>query len=267
MNIFKRIIRRTKWEIYKFNSQKRNTDILKRHCNICGADFKEPFHPIPLMYMENAKRTGFPYVFADSETLNYLEYNCPFCRSTDRDRLYALYLSKTLQHSMKYDLLDIAPNTALQQFLKKISNINYRSADLYADNVDDQIDLMDMHIYPDKKFDIFICSHVLEHVMDDRKAMQELYRVLKPGGFGIAMVPIILPLKEIDEDTSITDPDERWRRFGQNDHLRLYSRNEFIQRLVEAGFNVEQITLKHFGTKQFLLNGISPKSVLYIVHK
>ena len=72
------------------------------------------------------------------------------------------------------------------------------------ENVDDKVDITDMTIYPDNHFDFFICSHMLEHVFDDRKALRELYRILKWGGQGILVVPIVLSIDEIDEDPSVT---------------------------------------------------------------
>jgi SAM-dependent methyltransferase len=260
MNLVKRINRRLKLEVNQIIGP-------KRYCNICQNKFKGKYLPIDPYYIENFKESGYPYSFDDGETLNYNEYTCPFCQSSDRDRLYALYIDNYTINSATYKLLDIAPSNPLQKYLKQKSNIQYRCADLSMEGVDDHVNIMDMHIYPDNKFDIFICSHVLEHVIDDKLAMRELRRILKIGGVGICMVPIILPLKEIDEDTSLTDPNERWRRFGQDDHVRLYSKQGFIDRLIEAKFKVQQITVKDFNLNQFKLLGISPKSVLYIVSK
>ena len=260
MNIINRINRKVRRELKSLMSP-------KRECNVCNTKFRGNFVPIHQMYQENLKRTGYKYNFDDAETLNYKEYSCPYCKCSDRDRLYWLFLNKQLHGNRKYTVLDFAPAPALTKNLKNRLNVKYRSADLFMEGVDDKVDIMDMNIYPDSSFDVFICSHVLEHVTDDRKAMRELNRVLKVGGFGIAVVPIILPLEFIDEDPSIIDPDERWSRFGQDDHVRSYSKQGYIDRLAEAGFLIEQLTAKEFGLKQFILHGISPKSVLYIVRK
>ena len=124
-----------------------------------------------------------------------------------------------------------------------------------------------MHIYREHQFDFFICSHVLEHVKDDRSALRELYRILRQGGRGILMVPIDLSVERIDEDPNCSDPAERWRRFGQGDHVRKYSKQGFIDRIVEAGFELEQLGVQEFGIEQFVIHGIAPQSVLYIVRK
>ena len=260
MNLAKRVVHKIKRELISVAGPKRN-------CNVCGTSFRGKFIPLSDMYFQKTREAGYPYTADDAETINYREYECPVCHCSDRDRLYALYLESHLEKNKKYKLLDIAPAQALREKLQKNSLIQYRSSDLFMEDVDDKIDLMDMNIYPDGSFNIFICSHVLEHVPDDIRAMRELYRVLSQDGFGIAMVPIVLPLKEIDEDIHVTDIKERWRRFGQGDHVRLYSKKGFVERLQKTGFKVTEITIKDFSLEDFILHGISPKSVIYIVAK
>jgi SAM-dependent methyltransferase len=238
-----------------------------RYCPVCDNKSDNKFMPLDPKYLALQKQNGFPYHFEDGETLNFLEFKCTFCGATDRDRLYALHLKQNLKKDSVCKLLDFAPSYSLQKFLKKNTNIQYRSADLKMEGVDDHINIEEMSIYNDSTFDIFICSHVLEHVNNDIKAMTELRRILKPGGWGIVMVPIPLKLKSIDEDISIKDPSERWKRFGQDDHVRLYSKPGFIERLEQVGFTVNQYGIKHFGKKVFEKCGIERKSVLYIVKK
>jgi ubiquinone/menaquinone biosynthesis C-methylase UbiE len=124
-----------------------------------------------------------------------------------------------------------------------------------------------MRLYQDNQFDFLICSHVLEHVEDDRKALHELHRILKPGGQGILMVPVILSIEEVDEDPAIVDEGERWKRFGQFDHVRLYSKNGFVERVREGGFLVKQYGKEFFGEELFARTGISSQSILYVVTK
>jgi SAM-dependent methyltransferase len=135
------------------------------------------------------------------------------------------------------------------------------------EDVDLTVDITDMEAVPSELYDIFICSHVLEHVTDDKKALLELFRILKPGGFGILMVPIILSKAHIDEDPTVKDPEIRWRRFGQDDHVRLYSKTGFIQRIQEAGFIINQYGVEYFGADVFVESGISLRSVLYVAQK
>lgn len=241
----------------------------KYKCPVCSRR-NNGFLPVSSDYQETRSKFGYPFSFDDHETINPNQFTCPSCGATDRDRLYALYIAKALDTNSfpnGFALLDIAPSLAFQAFLLKFANIKYQSADKYAEGVDLVIDITDMNQVPSGSYDIFICSHVLEHVTDDRKALSELFRILKPGGFGILMVPIVLKIEQIDEDPTITDVETRWRRFGQYDHVRLYSKNGFISRVEEAGFILKQYGVEHFGTDVFAECGISPRSVLYVVLK
>lgn len=234
-------------------------------CIVCNRRIHN-FKPLPAYYLENAAKYGYKYSFDDAETLNYRQYSCPSCGVSDRDRLYALFISKYLSENniSEITMLEIAPSKSLSNFIKKTGRINLRTADLKMQEVDDKIDITNMQNYADSSFDSFICSHVLEHVADDRKALSELYRILKPGGWGILMVPIVLGIDEIDEDPALEDEGERWRRFGQNDHVRMYSKKGFLDRVEAAGFRVYQYDSEYFGVEVFQKNAIDEKSILYI---
>jgi len=93
--------------------------------------------------------------------------------------------------------------------------------------------------YEDNEFDVVICNHILEHIIDDVKAMKEIYRVLKPGGFAILQTPIAMDLEKSHEDYSITTPKERKLIYGQFDHVRLYG-FDYFERLASIGFRVER---------------------------
>jgi len=219
--------------------------------------------------MENARKYGYPYTTDDAETMNAEQYCCPHCGATDRDRLYALYFEKkiNLEPENALLLLDIGPSPALSEFIGKYKKIVHTKADSLMEHVDISVDITNMPEISSDSYDILICSHVLEHVSDDKKALSELYRVLKPGGWGIIMVPIILAIDQIDEDPGVTVVEERWRRFGQYDHVRLYSKAGFIKRVEAAGFKLEQLGVGYFGEADFRHYGISNKSVLYIAEK
>jgi len=129
------------------------------------------------------------------ETCNIGQYKCPRCGAVDRDRLSALYIQKHLISAVKdneiFNILKFGPNPTLTKFMQKVlsnlGNYNIRTADFLKDNVNDKVDITDMHIYKNNQFDFFLCSHILEHVSDDHKAFSELIRVLKHGGKGILM--------------------------------------------------------------------------------
>lgn len=242
----------------------------KYHCPVCNSRVNA-FAPLPAYFIENPKKYGWPFKDEDAETCNVHGYLCPSCQASDRDRLYALYLRNylpRLRSDSSIKILDFAPSGSLSRFIRGLKqDISYRTADLFAEGVDDKVDIMDMKIYGDNSVDFFICSHVLEHVIDDNKALKELYRILKPGGRGILMVPINLSLTEIDEDPTVIDEGERWKRFGQNDHVRLYSRNGFVERTRATGFLVHQCNRDFFGPDVFARTGITDQSVLYVVEK
>jgi SAM-dependent methyltransferase len=236
-------------------------------CPVCDARDIQ-MQPLPFHYFRELDRYQFVHSIFMSETMNLEHYLCSSCLASDRDRLYALYFKRVLaERSSQLTVLDIAPAAALTRFLRAQRELRIRTADLYMENVDDKVDITNMHQYADGQFDAFICSHVLEHIPNDLVAMRELFRVLKVGGWGIAMVPINLALTAILEDPSITDEPGRWKFFGQNDHVRMYSKQGFIERLSSVGFRVETLGQKDFGEDAFKRYAIHPRSVLYIVRK
>lgn len=161
---------------------------------------------------------------------------CPVCRSLQRPRLGWLFLNSPAIEIQQQPrrMLHIAPEPALAARLARLPNLDYLSADLYDPKAMTRMDITDIQ-FPDQSFDIIYCSHVLEHVADDRKALSEFWRVLKPGGNAILMVPILGEFTF--EDPAITDPVARERAYGQHDHVRSYGR-DFAQRVAEAGFEV-----------------------------
>lgn len=164
-------------------------------------------------------------------------------------------------------ILDIAPSLSISTWLRTEKAIRYRSADLYRPNVDDKIDITKMPEYQDSSIDAFICSHVLEHIVDDKAAISELYRVLKPNGFGIMMVPLIVGIDETHEDSLITSEALRWKYYAMGDHVRLYGKADFVNRLQNVGFKVEALDKHYFGLEKFQRYGIGENAVLYVVKK
>jgi len=238
------------------------------YCPVCQTRLCG-FQPLSSYYSKNWRSHGLSIDALEPETLNMVQYMCPQCGAPDRSRLYALYLRERLVSSPSdFKLLDFAPCPALRLWIKHTFHICYRTADLLKEDVDDRVDLIDMAIYPTASVDAFICSHVLEHIPNDSKAMHELFRILKPGGWGILMVPIFLRQDTIFEDpTKATTEADRWHYFGQADHVRLYSKQGFIDRVNAAGFKIRQFGAFHFGEDTFRRCGLPRKSVLYVVEK
>ncbi len=164
----------------------------------------------------------------------------PSTLSLERHRLMWLYLkNETDFFTSKKKVLHIAPEQCFIKRFKKLKNLEYITADLYSPIVDVKADILDLP-FADDSFDVIFCNHVLEHIIDDKKAMQELYRVLKPKGFGIFQIPQDLNLEKTYEDFSITSPEERSKHFGQYDHVRVYGK-DYFDRLRSVGFKVEEI--------------------------
>lgn len=167
--------------------------------------------------------------------------SCPFCGSYDRDRLLLTFLQRrTDLFSKPTKLLHIAPESTLAKKVVATPSIDYVSGDLDGSLAMRPLDVTDID-FPDNTFDAVICNHVLEHVPDDRRAMSELLRVLKPGGWAVLQVPIGIKLDKTIEDFTLKSDAERLERFGQGDHVRVYSMGDYVERLRSVGWNIEVI--------------------------
>jgi SAM-dependent methyltransferase len=162
---------------------------------------------------------------------------CPTCGSLERHRAFWLYFRvRTSLFSGKVRMLHMAAEPCIAERFLDQPNVDYITADLDPTRGMVASDLTRM-AFADQSFDLILCSHVLEHIPDDLSAMRELRRILRPGGQAVLAVPMWRKVTE--EDLTITDPAERLRRFGQNDHVRSYGLDGvFGQRLNEAGFDV-----------------------------
>jgi SAM-dependent methyltransferase len=164
----------------------------------------------------------------------------PSTLSLERHRLLWLYLkSETDFFTASKKVLHFAPEQAFYKLFRKLSNLDYTTTDLESPLADVKADICDLP-FNDNEFDVILCNHVLEHIPDDTKAMQELYRILKPGGLGIFQIPQDLNRKTTFEDNSITDKKERAKIFGQYDHVRIYGR-DYFDKLRSIGFKVEEV--------------------------
>jgi SAM-dependent methyltransferase len=165
---------------------------------------------------------------------------CPRCGSIERKRLLWLYISEELKIREKnnFRVLHFSPSSGLLEKLESIKNIEYYPTDFFNPLIKNHFDITQLP-FGKNYFDLIICYHVLEHVTEDRKAMQELLRVLKDGGVALLQVPF--SENETLEDFSVTNPQERKKFFGQEDHVRYYGRRDFVSRLQQTGFKVEEI--------------------------
>ena len=165
---------------------------------------------------------------------------CPHCLSLERHRLLWLYLkNETDFFHTRYRVLHIAPEQCFIRHFKKLQGNDYVTADLESPWAKIKMDVQ--HIpFGENTFDVIFCNHLLEHVADDRLAMREMFRVLRPGGWGIMLSPVTMGKKETFEDPSITTPQGRFEAYGQSDHLREYG-EDYAGRLAEAGFRVQAV--------------------------
>lgn len=164
----------------------------------------------------------------------------PSTLSLERHRLLWLYLkNQTNFFTDDLKVLHFAPEQAFYKRFKNQKNIDYLTTDLNSPLADIKADICDLP-FEDASFDVILCNHVLEHIPDDITAMKELYRILKPNGWGVFQIPQDLNRTTTFEDNSITDKKERAKIFGQYDHVRVYGR-DYFEKLRKVGFNVDEV--------------------------
>ena len=179
---------------------------------------------------------------------SYRNVICPKCGSHPRHRLFYFYLLNKINLYEHLKVCHFAPEQSVKSMFQMFNNIEYLSCDIIPGRAMHVQDITNI-TFEDNSFDIVFCSHVLEHVPDDIKAMKELKRILKDNGYAIIVVPLYdrhsingkykgEKLLTTYEDFSITDPEKRSIEFGQWDHVRKYEKNDFINRLKISGFNV-----------------------------
>lgn len=161
---------------------------------------------------------------------------CPHCGALERHRLVWLYWANRtdLFDGKPKRMLHVAPEQCFERRLRVRLGAGYLTADLLDPHTMERMDITDIQ-HPDESFEVIYCSHVLEHVPDDRRAMREFHRVLKRGGWAMLLVPITAD--RTMEDPTVTDPADRLRLYGQADHVRRYG-PDYVDRLREAGFEV-----------------------------
>lgn len=189
---------------------------------------------------------------------------CPSCLSLERHRLIWLYLQRETDFfNRKLKVLHVAPEHCFMKPFEKQHGEGYITADIESPLAKVK---MDIHQIPfeENTFDAVLCNHVLEHVQDDIKAMSEIRRVLKPGGWAIMQIPFFSPIPEVTfEDPTITDPREREKIFGQDDHVRLFGK-DYSKRIARAGLTaIEDQFVNRLTTEEQNKFGLSAGEVLY----
>ncbi len=240
-------------------------EIMFKKCICCGNQVL--YKPIQSSHIKNKKKYNVEIHIL--ETMNQKEYFCPYCGANDRDRMIVAFMQRLGldRNCHKELLLQFAPSEGIDYWIKKnCFSLTYHTTDLYVKEVTFTSDIQDMVQIEDEKYDYIVCSHVLEHVQDDRKAMRELYRILKNDGLCMFLVPISLDLDRIDEEWELSE-EENWKRFGQGDHCRRYAKQELIERLKETGFFVYCLGKSYFGEYIYRENALIDTSTLYVLTK
>lgn len=183
---------------------------------------------------------------------------CANCGSLERQRLIWYFLKKqTNFFKNQLTLLHVAPEECFFKPISKMSNIKYLPVDMFTPGHSYPAGTLNMDItkldLKDNSIDAVLCVHVLEHIPDDFQALRELLRVLKPTGWAILQIPLNKKLATTHEDSSITDPLERAKVFGQWDHVRMYGR-DYGQRLTKAGFKVTVYTPSEKERRKYVLD-------------
>ncbi|RKY97148.1 MAG: SAM-dependent methyltransferase [Ignavibacteriae bacterium] len=186
---------------------------------------------------------------------------CPFCGSSSRNRrLWKILVSDFLKSDIR--ILHFSPSRSLKRFLSKYPSLNYITSDFMGEfDADKHYNITDIS-ESDNTFDLIICYHILEHIEDDREAMNELYRVLKNGGNCIIQTPF--KDGEIYENDKIKTAEDRLKYFGQEDHVRIYSVDGLKERLANTGFEVK---VNKFNEEKNNYNGLSEEESVLIARK
>jgi len=191
---------------------------------------------------------------------------CPGSLTLERHRLLWLYLQdKTDFFAKPQKLLHVAPEICFIPKFSEMQSLDYTTGDLDSPWADIKMDLHDIP-FSDNIFDVVLCNHVMEHVNDDIRCMSEICRVLKPGGWAIIQSPTYdIPVTQ--EDPAVTDPKERERLYGQDDHVRRYG-HDYGNRLRQAGLEVtEDKYVKHFTPEQIQRYALMDSEIVYFCRK
>lgn len=191
----------------------------------------------------------------------------PSTLSLERHRLLWLYLqNETDFFTAKAKVLHFAPEQAFYKRFRNMKHLDYTTTDLNSPLADIKADICNLPFESDT-YDIIFCNHVLEHIPDDTKAMQELFRVLKSGGMAVLQIPQDLNREHTYEDNSITDRKERAKIFGQYDHVRVYGR-DYFEKLRSIGFTVKEVDYTNTLSKEEVIKYcLAPGEILPVCYK
>ena len=193
--------------------------------------------------------TGFQFQPANQGAFYRFDATCPRCKSQERHRLAYLLLAGRLPARLG-KVLHFAPEPCMTQWLSSRTD-DYHTADLMVPNVMHKEDICNM-TFADNTFDLVWCSHILEHVTDDHKAMREIRRVLKPNGIAVIQVPV---WGATTCDEPLQSAEERVSKYFQEDHVRRYGA-DIENRLRSAALDVETLRTDDLDLQVVLRHGL-----------
>lgn len=192
---------------------------------------------------------------------------CPHCGSLERHRLLRLFLASRDLVRPGMRILHISPQAGLESFFRGFPGIEYLTSEYGGGSADLHLNLTEIEL-PDDSIDAILCLHVLEHIEQDRKAMQEIHRILRPEGWAILQVPIFRDRPETFEDPSVMSPEAREDAFGQSNHVRVYGWQDYRDLLKESGFDVHiDDFVSLFDTKAQQRMGLDGKEWIHVCKK
>ncbi len=237
----------------------------KRQCNICQNKFRKF-----TKYKGGSRNVSEWIIKLDVIGSDVDQFGCIYCGSHDRERHLVMFFDRLDLWRLfpGKDILHIAPEQNLSRHISKLSPKKYVLADLHPFNEETvKIDLQNIP-FQDNSFDVVICNHVLEHIPDHMKAIKEVYRVLKPSSVAILQTPYSMRLTQDFCDEGINTDELRLLFYGQEDHVRLFSRNGFLDALIKGGFSPE-ITPHNalFDNESGRYYGVNIKEELILAHR
>jgi len=230
-------------------------------CNCCGQQY-ERFAPRFPDKPDRAALTQHQVIAGYGE-----QVYCPACMSTCRERLMIALFSTRIPVVGK-NILHLSPEPNVFRFLKKQATVT--TADLmpgFYQQIDPHIQFADATRlpFPGNTFNLVIANHIMEHIPDDSLAMREIHRVLQPGGIAVLQVPFSETIPHTLEESSIRDPQQQSALFGQKDHVRIYALTDYLQRLQQAGFQVNYLAYESL--TEFYKYAIQPREGFIYITK